>query len=221
MGDVPCIEKSIDGDLKMAAKFIQFFDVLSGKEDEFLHFAAKNYIPGIHEMGLTGIIGSWHVAAGEGPYCILESVADSVGDIKRLLMEEEFDKLNHLLHFLVTNYKTKILAPTGHMKEEIPSGINYRFNHHYNIHTANHDEYLRFMAQKYTPVMESLGIKVIGRWYAAIGPGPQIVVEGSCAGARQILQAIGSPEYRELTAGIFSLVDDFGSKILAPTGLVD
>lgn len=205
----------------MTAKFIQFFDILSGKEEEFIHFAKKNYLPGIHALGLTRIIGSWHVAAGEGPYCILESVADSVADINRLLLIEEFDKLSRLLHFLITNYKTKILAPTGQMAEEIPSGVHYRFNHHYNIHTTNHDEYLRFMAQKYIPVMETLGIKVIGRWYAAIGPGPQIVVEGSCAGARQILRAIGSPEYRELTADIFALVDDFGSKILAPTGLVN
>lgn len=205
----------------MAAKFIQFFDILSGKEEEFNQFAEKNYIPGIHALGLTRIIGSWHVAAGEGPYCILESLADSVEDINRLLMVEEFDKLNHLLHFLITNYKTKILAPTGHSVEEIPRGVNYRFNHHYNIKTTSYDDYLNFMARKYVPVMETLGIKVIGRWYAAIGPGPQIVVEGSCESAGRILQAIGSSKYRELTGDIFALVDDFGSKILAPTGLVN
>ena len=69
--------------------------------------------------------------------------------------------------------------------------------------------------------METLGIKIIGRWYVAIGPGPQIVVEGSCDSARQILQAIGNPEYHRLTTDIFGMVDDFGSKILAPTGLLD
>jgi len=204
----------------MTAKFIQFFDILSGKEEEFIHFASKNYIPGIHDMGLTRIIGSWYVAAGESPYCILESVADSVEDINRLLMLEEFDKLSHLFHFLVTNYKTKILAPTGHMTEETPGSVNYRFNHHYNINTTNYDEYMRFMEQEYIPVMENLGIKVIGRWYVAIGPGPNIVVEGSCDSAKQILEAIGSVEYRELTSKIFGLVDDFGSKILVPTGLL-
>ena len=76
MGDVPCTRKlaqnigsskSIDGDLTMAAKFIQFFDILSGKEEEFIHFASKNYIPGIHEMGLTRIIGSWHFGYRKHP----------------------------------------------------------------------------------------------------------------------------------------------------------
>ena len=204
----------------MTAKFIQFFDILSGKEEEFIHFASKNYIPGIHDMGLTRIMGSWYVAAGESPYCILESVADSVEDINRLLMLEEFHKLSHLFHFLVTNYKTKILAPTDYMAEETPGSVNYRFNHHYNINTANYDEYMRFMEQEHIPVMENLGIKVIGRWYVAIGPGPNIVVEGSCASVKQILEAIGSVEYRELTSKIFGLVDNFGSKILVPTGLL-
>jgi hypothetical protein len=69
--------------------------------------------------------------------------------------------------------------------------------------------------------METLGIDVIGRWYAAVGPGPQTIVEGSCASARRILRAIGSPEYRKLTTTIFDLADDFGSKILAPTGLLN
>ncbi len=218
MGAAPCIDRD---EKKMTAKFIQFFDILSGKEDEFNHFASKNYIPGIQDMGLTRIVGSWHVAAGEGPYCIFESVANSVEDINRILMLEEFEKLNHLLHFLITNYKTKILATTGHMAKEIPSSVNYRFNHHYNIDTANYDQYMHFMEQQHIPVMENLGINIIGRWYVAIGPGPNIVVEGSCASAKQILQAIGSTEYRELTSKIFDLVDDFGSKILVPTGLVN
>ena len=204
----------------MKAKFIQFFDILPGKQDEFILFVQKNYIPGVHGLGLTHIIGSWHVAAGEGPYYILESVADSVEDINQLLMNEEFRQLNNLFHFLITNYQTKILASTGHFVEATPNSINYRFNHHYNIHTANHDAYLSFMEQTYVPVMVTLGIKVIGRWYVAIGPGPHMVVEGSCASATQILQAIGSEEYRKMSATIFTLADNFGSKILAPCGFM-
>lgn len=205
----------------MTAKFIQFFDILSGKENEFIHFASKNYIPGIQAMGQTQIVGSWNVAAGEGPYCILESLADSVEDINRLLIQEEFKKLNHLLHFLVTNYKTKILAPTGHVPEEMPHGLNYRFNQHYNINYAKYDEYIRFIKQEHIPVMDTLGIKVIGRWYVAIGPGPNIVVEGSCASAKQIVEALGTVEYRDLTSKFFDLVGNFGSKILVPTGLLN
>ncbi len=204
----------------MTAKFIQFFDILSGKEDEFNHFASKNYIPGINEMGLTHIVGSWNVAAGEGPFCVLESTADSVENIHRLLIQDEFTKLNHLLHFLVTNYKTKVLAPTGHMPEQSPSNLNYRFNHHYNINYTRYDEYNRFIKKEHIPIMDTLGITIIGTWYVAIGPGPNIVVEGSCASARQIVESIGTVEYRKLTSKFFDLVSDFGSKILVPTGLL-
>ena len=202
----------------MTAKFIQFFDILSGKEEEFSAFARRNYIPGIHGLGLTRIVGSWHVAAGEGPYCILESVAESVSDINRLLTREEFGKLNNLLHFLITHYKTKILAPATGAPVKIPSGRNCRFNHHYNIDAAHYDAYARFMENEHIPAMEAMGIQIIGRWYAAIGPGPDFVVEGSAESTRQILETIGSRAYRELTRNILGMVNDFGSKILVPTG---
>lgn len=205
----------------MKAKFIQFFDIHPGKEDEFNHFVKNNYIPGIHALSLTKIIGFWHVGAGEGPYCVLESTADSMQDINRLLMNEEFIKLNNLLHFLITNYKTKILASTGQPVKDAPKGVHYRFNHHYNVHPTHRDTYLNFMDNCFIPAMEKLNIKVIGRWQVALGPGPRVVVEGSCSNATQILKAIGTGEYRKLTSKIYTLADTFGSKILVPTGLLN
>ena len=50
--------------------------------------------------------------------------------------------------------------------------------------------------------------------------GPGIVVEGSCASVKHILEVIGSKEYGELTSRLLAMVDGYGSKILAPTGLV-
>jgi hypothetical protein len=68
--------------------------------------------------------------------------------------------------------------------------------------------------------MEKLGINMIGGWYVALGPGPNIVVEGSCASVKRILEVIGSKEYGELTSRLLAMVDGYGSKILVPTGLV-
>ena len=203
----------------MTVKFIQFFDILSGREDEFNQFALNTYIPGVNAMGFLKIVGSWWVSCGEGPYCVFESVADSVKNINSLLQEDEFGKLNHLLHFLITNYKTKILAPAGSIESEIPAERHFRFNHHYNIEYDRLEEYMQFFEDQHLPTMEKLGIKIIGAWRVAIGPGPYIVTEGRCSSVKQILQAIGSAEYRELTSKIFTMVTDFGSKILVPTGL--
>ncbi len=204
----------------MTVKFIQYWDVLSEREEEFRKFALKSYIPGINDTGLLKIIESWYVASGEGPYYIMEGVAGSVKNVNNLLQMDEFQKLNHLLHFLTTNYKTKLLVPTDPVENVVPEHKNYRFNHHYDVIYDKYDDYLRFIKDEHIPTMDELGVKIIGGWYVAIGPGPNIVIEGSCTNAKQILEAIGSKRYQELISKLLTMVNGFGSKILVATGLV-
>jgi hypothetical protein len=204
----------------MTVKFIQYWDVLSDREDEFNKFVAKNYIPGINETGYLEIVGSWHVASGEGPYFIMEGAADSVKNVHRLLQLDEFKKLNHLLHFSITNYKSKLLVPTGPIEGVVPDDKNYRFNHHYDVIYEKFDDYIAFMQEEHIPIMEELGVEMIGAWYVAIGPGPNMVVEAACPSVKIIMEAIGSERYRRLTAKLLTMVDGFGSKILADTGIL-
>ena len=153
----------IHGDT-MTVKFIQYWDVLSEQENEFSKFVAKNYIPGINETGYLKIVGSWHVASGEGPYFIMEGVADSVKNVHSLLQLDEFKKLSHLLHFLITNYKSKLLVSTGPIEGVVPEDRNYRFNHHYDVIYDKFDNYITFMKDEHIPIMEELGVKLIGAW---------------------------------------------------------
>ena len=209
----------IHGDT-MTVKFIQYWDVLSEREDEFSKFVAKSYIPGINETGYLKIVGSWHVASGEGPYFIMEGVADSVKNVQSLLQLDEFNKLSHLLHFSITNYKSKLLVPTGSIEGGVPEDKNYRFNHHYNVLHDKFDDYTAFMKDEHLPIMEELGVKMIGAWYVAIGPGPNMVIEGASQGVKIIMEAIGSERYRRLTAKLLTMVNGFGSKILVDTGVL-
>jgi hypothetical protein len=203
----------------MTVKFIQYWDVLSEREDEFSRFVAKNYIPGINETGFLKIVGNWYVASGEGPYYIMEGVADSVKSVHNLLQQDEFKKLSHLLHFLITNYKSKLLVTTGPIKGVVPTDKNYRFNHHYDVIYDKYDDYLAFIRDEHLPIMEELGVKMIGSWYVAIGPGPNMVVEGACPSVKAIMEVIGSERYRRLTAKLLTMVNAFGSKILVDTGI--
>lgn len=218
MCSAPCALALRHGDT-MTVKFIQYWDVLSEREDEFSKFVVKSYIPGINETGYLKIVSSWHVASGEGPYYIMEGVADSVKNVHYLLQLDEFKKLSHLLHFLITNYKSKLLVPTGPIEGVVPADKNYRFNHHYDVISNKYDDYMAFMKDEHIPIMEELGVKMIGGWYVAIGPGPNMVVEGACPSVKTIMNAIGSERYRRLTAKLLTMVNGFGSKILVDTGL--
>jgi hypothetical protein len=150
----------------------------------------------------------------------MEGVADSVKNVHNLLQLEEFIKLSHLLHFLITNYKSKLLVPTGPVEGIVPVDKNYRFNHHYDVNYDKYDDYIAFIINEHLPTMEELGVKMIGGWYVAIGPGPNMVVEGACPSVKTIMDAIGSERYRRLVAKLLSMVNCFGSKILVDTGLL-
>ena len=145
----PCALDLIHGDT-MSVKFIQYWDVLSEREEEFRKFVLKSYIPGVNETGFLKIVESWNVASGEGPYYIMEGVADSVKNVNNLLQLDEFQKLNHLLHFLITNYKSKLLVPTGPIVGVVPEHKNYRFNHHYEVIYEKYGEYKEFLQNEHT-----------------------------------------------------------------------
>ena len=113
------------------------------------------------------------------------------------------------------------MAPTGDLEVEIPKGPHYRFNHHYDIQIDQIERYSKFIKEVHIPTMEALGIRMIGGWYVVVGPGPNIVVEGASDSVQQILAALGSKAYRDLARELLTMVTKLGSKILAPTGLVN
>ncbi|MBU0513850.1 MAG: hypothetical protein KJ621_03670, partial [Proteobacteria bacterium] len=197
----------------------QYFNVLSGRQREFDRFLIDNYIPQIDGSGLMRMVGSWHVAAGEGPYFILEGVAESMAGVNELLDQDDFQKLDHLLRFMIAGYKSKILSPRGEVSGVgLPVDGKCRFNHHYDLRSESREEYDRFLREVQAPTMARLGVEFIGGWYVGIGPGPNTVVEGSCVSVRRILEAIASDQYRRMIAELQAMVTCFGSKILVPSG---
>ena len=121
----------------MIVKFIQYWNVLSGSQEEFDRFLRSNYIPQINQSGLLRIIGSWQVVSGEGPNFILEGVADSLRLLNEVLRSDDFDKLDHLLRFLITGYKSKILIQHYVLNNIVDS------NHHKQAATARPFHILR------------------------------------------------------------------------------
>ena len=202
----------------MLVKFIQYWDVLSGKEEEFDTFLLKNYTPEINQSGFVKITRSLHVLTGEGPHFILEGMSDSVKNIKRLFHDEDFHKLKRLLLFLVNGYKTRVLVPTGRFENKLFEGDGYcQFNHHYDMIYEKFYEYTDFIVNEHIPILERMGIQIGGEWEVSIGAGPNLIVEGYCENAQQLFEAINSEEYNQSTAKLLTMTTVYGSRILIPT----
>jgi hypothetical protein len=203
----------------MPVKFIQYWDVLSGKEEEFDMFLVENYVPGINGIGFVEILGSAFVIAGEGPCFILEGVTDSPKSVNRLLQDDEFRKLKRMLLFLVTDYETAMLIPTNRFENILLQGFtDCRFNQHYDIVSDRYDEYREFITRQHIPTLQKIGIDIHGEWEVCLGAGPNLIVEGRCHSAEKLLRAMETEDYRKSTGKLLSMSYAYGSKILIPSG---
>jgi hypothetical protein len=70
----------------------------------------------MEKLGIK-MTGGWQIVVGPGPYIVAEGTARSVVDIARALESDEYKRItNHLTSTYVTDYSSRILAPTGRIE---------------------------------------------------------------------------------------------------------
>ena len=81
----------------MPVKLIQYWNIFHSFKADFDSFFTQEFVPEINHSGSMKMVGSWHVASGEGPYFIAEGVSESVGDVESLIMEPFYVDLRQRL----------------------------------------------------------------------------------------------------------------------------
>ena len=121
----------------MPVKLIQYWNIQHCTQSDFDTYFTGEYVPRINESGFMKIVGSWHVASGEGPYFITEGVSRSVTDVESLIMASFYFDLRQRLLRLVNDYQTKLLVPIESVEPDVPDlEYGYKFNQHFNINPA-------------------------------------------------------------------------------------
>ncbi len=97
-------------------KFNQYFNINPGKEKEYTEFIAKDHLPTMEKLGIK-MTGGWQVVVGPGPYIVAEGTATSIVNIAKALESDEYKRItNKLTSKYVTDYSSRILAPTGRLE---------------------------------------------------------------------------------------------------------
>jgi hypothetical protein len=97
-------------------KFNQYFNIIPGKEKEYTEFVLKDHLPTMEKLGIK-MTGGWRVVVGCGPYIVAEGTANSLIEIAKAIDTDEFRRVTKILvsnH--VTDYSSRILAPTGRIE---------------------------------------------------------------------------------------------------------
>jgi formylmethanofuran dehydrogenase subunit C len=94
-------------------KFNQYFNIIPGREKEYAEFVLKDHLPTIEKLGIK-MTGGWRVVVGSGPYIVAEGTAASIVEIAKAIRNPEFSRITRVLTSnYVTDYSSRILAPTG------------------------------------------------------------------------------------------------------------
>lgn len=206
----------------MPVKLIHYWNIRHGHKTDFDTFFVREFVPQIDITGLMKIVGSWHVASGEGPYFIAEGVSSSVDQVESLIMSPAYLELRDKLFRLVGNYSNKLLVPTGRISArpvEIEQG--YKFNQHFNINPADYYAYIAFAENEHIPEMQRFGVEMVGGWYVDVGATPYVIYEGRATDLSVIGEMLENPDYHALTLKLLSMVSNYGCKVLVPSGHIN
>lgn len=206
----------------MPVKLIQYWNVQHSAKSDFDTYFTGEYVPSINKSGFMKIVGSWHVASGEGPYFITEGVSESVSEVESLIMAPFYIDLRQRLLRLVDNYQTKLLVPIESMEADIPDiEHGYKFNQHFNINPSDYYTFLEFEEKVHLPEMIRFGVTMAGCWNVAVGATPYVVDETRADNLEVIGEMLQSTAYESLTLQLLQLVSNYGCKILVPSGHIN
>ena len=97
-------------------KFNQYFNIIPGREKEYAEFILKDHLPTIEKLGIK-MTGGWRVIVGSGPSIVAEGTAASIVEIAKAIRNPEFSRITKILTSnYVTDYSSRILAPTGRIE---------------------------------------------------------------------------------------------------------
>jgi len=97
-------------------KFNQYFNIIPGREMEYTEFITEDHIPTMEKLGMK-MTGGWQVVVGPGPYIVAEGTTTNIVDIAKALQSDEYKRITKILTSkYVTDYSSRILAPTGRIE---------------------------------------------------------------------------------------------------------
>jgi hypothetical protein len=208
----------------MPVLFNQHWDVTPGKVEAYSDFAMTHYNPGLEKLGIK-LVGGYYVTVGKGPRTIAVGLTNDLNDLEAAIASPEFEDLTDRLKRYVSRYHSKILVPTGRVKMngyKVQTGL-WKFNQYYDLaEGVEKQRYADFVLTDMVPTMEKIGLPLTAGWRVVVGSGPYILAESSAAKLVDIAKAIDTDEFRGLMLRLKgTYVQDYHSRILAPTGRVD
>lgn len=93
-------------------KLLLSYDVSAENVNEYRQFVLQKYVPAMQMMGFQ-ISEAWHTAYGNVPNRLLGFVCQDRATVDQLIINDEWQSLNHELEELVSEFSYKVVPYRG------------------------------------------------------------------------------------------------------------
>ncbi len=90
----------------------------------------------------------------------------------------------------------------------------------WDILQGKQDEYAEFVAKAFLPEMAAVGLVPVGGYYVEVGSGPRIIGVHKANDLEELSRCLSSSRFKNLTLKLKSLVQNYRTAVLEPTGRV-
>jgi hypothetical protein len=94
------------------------------------------------------------------------------------------------------------------------------FTQSWDILQGKEDEYAEFITRTFLPEMTAVGLVPVGGYYLEVGFGPRIIGVHKASELEELSQCLSSTRFKELILKLKSIVYNYRTAVLEPTGRV-
>lgn len=208
----------------MSILFVQNWDIIHGKENEYKSFINDRYLPEIAELGLIAV-GGYYVEVGFGPRIIGVFSAENHEILSSFIASKRFKDLLIDLKSIIYNYRASVLEPTGAIKRRgytIQKGV-WKYNQYYDIRPGMKKAYAEFVLNEHLPTMQKIDyVEVTGGWNVVLGGFSEIIAEFTFKDPIDIGRLLSNEDFRRITLKLKNeFVLNYMSRILRTTERFD
>lgn len=195
---------------------VQTWVPMARRKQEYAAFITQEFQPCMKALGLE-VDSGWYTLMGGGPSVLVESLAESLGQVETALNDEGFHEMLDRFMSLVTHYGSRVFKQTGWMTMyhwRVPSKQDVKFAQTWDVRPGQHEAYKRFTRKVYLPLMETIGLGVTAAWHLMIGSGRQIFSEALVPNVTSIAEAFCDERFLQLIIRMDELVTNYESRVM-------
>lgn len=199
-------------------KFVQTWDPVAGRKQEYASFITWEFQPNMKALGLE-VVSGWYTLIGGRHGIVIESYAESLDQVEGALRDEGYREMLGRFMNLVTGYSTHVLEPAPWEPEPqrgAPSQEAVKFVQAWDVLPGEQEDCDRFMREVHLPQMEAIGLTVSSVWRLMIGSGPQVYSEAFAPNLASLGKALSDERYLRLILSMEELVTHYEDHLLVP-----